>query len=387
MSRSGWSLAIEKFDYVKLALIENSADSNPVLKKILNSINTYLLKNQGAISDFNLVKDIVDRNCDAEDEEINTLLPIPLYLGLMGTMLGIIIGISFMAIDGFSQLTTTTIEALMGSVGIAMFASFFGLAFTTYSSGVFYKKAKSDIEGNKNNFFTFIQTELLPIISNSATNSIVNLQTNLLKFNEGFTNNVDKFDILLQDILGSFKGQMSIIEELKEIDVAKLARINIDVLKELRTSTIEFEKFNQYLGKVNEVVENATLLNETLKSDLGHIEDRKDVIQQAFVKINDTFESGINLLRESNDLRLKEVKHTTKKIQDSFEEYMKESANSLNTIVGENNKQISEHIMQNNEILKELKKQAELRSAINKITGTLSDQNNTLAEFRKVVES
>ena len=62
------------------------------LKDILNSVNGYLLRNKGAVSDFNLVKDIVDRNIDKVDDEISNHLPTPLYLGLMGTMLGIVGG-------------------------------------------------------------------------------------------------------------------------------------------------------------------------------------------------------------------------------------------------------------------------------------------------------
>ncbi len=396
---SGWVLAERILDYIEVTRIEIPTKANNILKKILNSINTYLLRNKGAITDFNLVKDIVERNCDAEDEEINTLLPIPLYLGLMGTMLGIIVGVGYMAIVGFDsflggaiEATTTDsktngIEVLMGSVGVAMIASFVGLAFTTFNSGVFYKKAKSDVESQKNDFYTFIQTELLPSISNSATNSILTLQNNLLKFNDGFTNNVDKFDNLLQDILSSFKSQMSIVEELKEIDVAKLARLNIDVLKELRTSTLEFEKFNHYLGRVNEVIDNATQLNTALKSDLDRIGDRKEAFEMAYVKINDSFESGIKLLKTSNDERLKELKHSAIIQQDAFEKYMNESSLTLQTIVDDKNATVVAHVKQNNDILVELQKQTELRSAIDRISGTLREQNNTLSKFTSVVES
>lgn len=46
------------------------------------------------------MKDVVERYCDAEEEEINIQQPIPLYLGLMGTMVGIIVGIGFIAVSG-----------------------------------------------------------------------------------------------------------------------------------------------------------------------------------------------------------------------------------------------------------------------------------------------
>ena len=82
---------------------KQGAISHPLLLRIINAINAYLLKNKGATGDFLLIKDIVERYCDTKREEIETQLPMPLYLGLMGTMLGIIIGIGYIAIvSGFS---------------------------------------------------------------------------------------------------------------------------------------------------------------------------------------------------------------------------------------------------------------------------------------------
>ena len=83
---------VEIDDTLQVTLIEIH-NNNKILIKIKESINTYLLRNKGAASDFHLIKDIVERNCDAAEDEVATELPMPLYLGLMGTMVGIIIGI------------------------------------------------------------------------------------------------------------------------------------------------------------------------------------------------------------------------------------------------------------------------------------------------------
>lgn len=110
----------------------NTLIDHPVLSQIIKSLNTYLVKNKGAVSDFMLVKDIVERNCDARQEEINVQIPMPLYLGLMGTVIGIIVGIGSIALGtgvnkGFSAFINNPSESiglLMGGVAIAMFASF-----------------------------------------------------------------------------------------------------------------------------------------------------------------------------------------------------------------------------------------------------------------------
>ena len=47
---------------INISLIDYKRYQNDTLNDILTSVNGYLLRNKGAVSDFNLVKDIVDRN-------------------------------------------------------------------------------------------------------------------------------------------------------------------------------------------------------------------------------------------------------------------------------------------------------------------------------------
>jgi hypothetical protein len=77
-----------------------TSHKNSILDVIIISLNKYLINNKGAVSDFHLMKDIVDRNCDAKEEEIHTQIPVPLYLGLVGTMAGILVGVGFLVFSG-----------------------------------------------------------------------------------------------------------------------------------------------------------------------------------------------------------------------------------------------------------------------------------------------
>jgi hypothetical protein len=180
----------------QITLLSTKSGQNGVFGRILDAINSYLLRNKGA-ADFHLIRDIVDRNSDAVDEEINTLIPIPLYMGLMGTMLGIILGLFF--IPNISNITSsdyevgdriiyqnqanrsvqayvieiapnnmlvvrskdgteaqvksaeilTGIDILLGGVKIAMISALIGLLLTVAASGIFYKGAKSETERKK----------------------------------------------------------------------------------------------------------------------------------------------------------------------------------------------------------------------------------------------
>lgn len=155
--------SIKVFKIVSADLDKNSSE----FRKILDSINNYLQKNKGAVSDFMLIKDIVERNCDSKEEEITIQTPIPLYIGLMGTMLGIIIGIGRIAImgGGFSAFIDNPQQAigeLMGGVAIAMLASLTEFCLLLFLLGnpkrrkISWKQIKMGfILGYKRNFFLF----------------------------------------------------------------------------------------------------------------------------------------------------------------------------------------------------------------------------------------
>jgi len=348
--------------FIEVTLIKSTGKSNVVFDKILNSVNTYLIRNKGAVSDFNLIKDVVERNTDAVDEEINTLLPIPLYLGLMGTMLGIVVGLFAMpsiSDENFEK----AIDILIGGVKIAMIASFTGLLLTVLLSGWKYKGAKTQAESLKNDFFTWIQTHLLPVLSQNTTSSIYSLQANLLQFNDTFSTNVVSFNSVLGKILESFDSQVNLMHELKEVDVAQLAKINVTVLKELRTSTKEFEKFNTYLHQVNSFVDNAQKLNfqignqlerthsielvaeaigtnitankeiiSILQSDLYEVSTRKQFVSDAVIDVDKSITKSLEKLKEHIDAQIASIRDITIKEESFLENLLGNDRGNLNEL-------------------------------------------------------
>lgn len=347
--------------YIEVTLIQ-SVQSNTVLDKILGSVNTYLLRNKGAVSDFNLIKDVVERNTDAVDEEINALLPIPLYLGLMGTMMGIVIGLFSMpsiSDDNFEG----AIDMLIGGVKVAMIASFIGLLFTVILSGYKYKGAKLQAEGFKNEFFTWIQTQLLPVLSQNISSSIYSLQANLLKFNDTFSVNVGSFNGVMNKILHSFDSQVNLMNELKEVDVAQLAALNVNVLQELRVSTKEFSRFTQFLDQLNAFVANADKLNYTisnqlertisiediarsmngqlesnkslmrvLQMEMGQFNDRKQMMSDAVINVDNAFSKNLDELERHIDAQIESIKSITIKEEELLEKFLKEDRGNLNEL-------------------------------------------------------
>ena len=353
---------MEQEKYIEVTLIKSDEASNAIVQKILHSINTYLLKNKGAVSDFNLIKDIVDRNTDAIDEEINNLIPIPLYLGLVGTMMGIVIGLFMMPSISDANFESA-IDILIGGVKIAMIASFVGLLLTIILSGWKYKGAKTQAESLKNDFYTWIQTNLLPVLSQNISSSIYSLQANLLKFNDTFSLNVSSFNGLMNRILYTFDSQVELMNELKQVDVAQLAKLNVNVLQELRVSTKEFEKFNIFLNQLNAFVDNAQKLNyninsqldrtysiekiadtigsnievnknmiDVLKSELNEMGQRKQFVQDAVIDVDDSIKKMLGDLRFHIESQVKAIKEITIKEEDLLEKLLKEDRGNLNEL-------------------------------------------------------
>lgn len=264
-------------DKVRVHLISlNENVKNPLIIKIVDTINSYLLRNKGAVSDFNLIKDIVERNCDAVDEEINQQLPVPIYLGLMGTILGIILGLWSINFDPQNFMESVT--DLIGSVKLAMGCSFMGLLLTTILSAWFYRGAKARLEAQKNELYTFIQIELLPQLSQDANSTILTMQAHLEKFNEGFSENVAGFDGIMTRILQVFDSQVQLNEQLKDMDISQVASLNKNTLAELRKSITEFEKFNQYLNLMNSFVQKTAKVTDTVNEQLRRTDDIKGIV-------------------------------------------------------------------------------------------------------------
>ena len=264
-------------DKVRVHLISlNENVKNPLIIKIVDTINSYLLRNKGAVSDFNLIKDIVERNCDAVDEEINQQLPVPIYLGLMGTILGIILGLWSINFDPQNFMESVT--DLIGSVKLAMGCSFMGLLLTTILSAWFYRGAKARLEAQKNELYTFIQIELLPQLSQDANSTILTMQAHLEKFNEGFSENVAGFDGIMTRILQVFDSQVQLNEQLKDMDISQVASLNKNTLAELRKSMTEFEKFNQYLNLMNSFVQKTAKVTDTVNEQLRRTDDIKGIV-------------------------------------------------------------------------------------------------------------
>ena len=368
-------------DFVNVSQIKVTV-KNPILDEICNALNMYLQKNKGAASDFHLMKDVVERYCDAEEEEISVQQPIPLYLGLMGTMVGIIVGIGFIAVSGGLSSTSLmdNITSLMTCVAIAMAASLVGIFCTTLISWN-SKSATTKVEADKNRFYSWLQTELLPVLSGNAVNALYLLQQNLTTFNQTFQSNIAGLDKALAKVVESSKEQTELISLIKDIDIKRVAQANITVLKELKECTGEIEVFNRYLHNVSEYL---TAVNE-LNGNINEHLNRTHAIEQ----MGEFFEREINQVQAREQYInqvVANVDNVLRRTVESLEESTRERITTLrNNSVSEFDALLQHYAQQKTEFERQLQEQREEFAARSEETITLMKEIKNLAEVKSVM--
>lgn len=323
---------------------------NSILNVIVESINNYLSNNKGNVSDFHLMKDIVDRNCDSVEEEINAQIPVPLYLGLMGTMIGILVGIGYLWFSGdLNALLNSSsdnsgakgVEALLGGVALAMVSSILGILLTT-SGSMKAKTAKAKIERNKHVFLSWIQANLLPTLSNDAAKSIERMSQNLVAFNKTFSDNTEDLRQTLSQVNQATIMQKQLLDAVARINDKKLAVQNMELYNALQQSTGEIEKLTQFLHDSTDYLNAVRALNEKLdkndqrakavenmlhyfEQETAQIEQRKLAVSKAVGEVDDKLEEQLRKLGDHASANVDNFYKALGKQQDALQSKLNET--------------------------------------------------------------
>jgi hypothetical protein len=323
-------------------------DGNGIFDDIKNSINKYLGSMAGSVIDFQLLKDAVDRHCETVEDDINTQTPVPLYLGLAGTMAGVILGLGALlmtgAIGGLLSGTSGVgigsaadgINELLSGVALAMVASICGIVFTTLNS-LLFKRCKLEEESGKNTFIAWMQSKLLPELP-SDTSAVMNkLVKNLNRFNNQFTQNISVLSQTFDDVNKSYQTQAEIIKTVQKMDVLQMAQANVKVLKQLQECTDKLELFNEYIDKIDEFnyqfsqqaetqdifKDISTFFNRYKSSISSLIGDTDDNLKTAMRSLNDNSAEQVAELKNRLTEQSEQFKIILNEERDSFLEFSK----------------------------------------------------------------
>jgi biopolymer transport protein ExbB/TolQ len=386
---------------IKVSQIKINTD-NSTLEEIIKALNMYLQKNKGAASDFYLMKDVVERYCDAEEEEINIQQPIPLYLGLMGTMVGIIVGIGFIAMAGglSSDSLMSNITSLMTCVAIAMASSLVGILCTTLISWR-SKSATSKVEADKNRFYSWLQTELLPLLSGNAVNTLYLLQQNLATFNRTFESNIEGLDFALSKISDSSKEQIELISLIKDIDIKRVAQANVTVLKELKECTNEISFFNKYLHSVSDYLTRVNELNTNVNEHLNRtaaiermgvffereieqVSTRERYINEVVANVDNTLRKSFEAIAESTANSVSELRNNSIAEFDALLKHYENQKNEFSRMLQEQNEDMIKRNEDLTEFIREIRSLADIKNTMSDLVESTKKQTSIL---EKIVDS
>ena len=278
----------------------------------IESINKYLRKNEGA-ADFTIIKSIVERNIETKESAVISNITLPLYIGLMGTFIGIILGLLKIGFGG--GVTENNINSFIGGVVIAMVASFFGLLLTVINNAKNYKEAKRNCDERKNNFYNFLQVELLPHLGSSLVDALDRMKNNINDFNYKFENNIQLFDNkfssniislknsveLLSENIGAVvdnsKTQKEFLVELRKIGYNRMAEANTKVFTLLKETGPTFIKFIEKQKELNISVEHAISFANTIENIFDRVKNFEESINNLGENINSSQYLGNEVLK------------------------------------------------------------------------------------------
>ena len=239
------------------------------LNKIIAEINHYITKTKGT-TDFSVIQNKVERNLTMRYDQTAAKLSFPTNIGLMGTFFGVFLGILMFVFgfDGVEELRDVAIRNLLIGVLISMATSFFGLLFTTYNtSGV--GEAQKMVEEDKNEFYDFIQTELMPSLDVSLVAAISKLHETVDKFEPAFDGVIfrfqNTFDRCTRAFGESFETNVKTVSNAVRVMGDNMDKINENIaLQKSVLSTFKSEEVVRGLEKYVEAADHFVGITQSL---------------------------------------------------------------------------------------------------------------------------
>ena len=239
----------KKRNYEVLGNDENSqlnpdvAIKDSHLYDLINELNEYTRRNHGT-ADFSVIQNKTDRKIKVLYDEASSRIAFPTYIGLMGTFLGVFIGLSFFSYGLNSStegITDATIGNLISGVLVSMSTSFIGLLLTTITNG-FAAETQRVVGADKNDFYEFVQNELMPTLGVSMVVALNKLHHTINLFEPSFNRVIDRFqstfDNCTQRFGNAFEQNVVVVSEAVRVMGENMDKINdnVDLQEKLLTT-------------------------------------------------------------------------------------------------------------------------------------------------------
>ena len=376
-----------------------SGKGNKVFDAIVHSINKYLGSSSGSVIDYGVLKDAIDRHCDTVENDIAVQTPIPLYCGLAGTMAGVdlldsqailtLMGSGSVNISNASEIAANGINDLLLGVAWAMAASICGIVLTTLNS-VLFKRCKLEEESGKNSFLAWMQSKLLPELPSDTSEALGKLVKNLNKFNTTFADNTNNLGKALAQVNESYAIQAEVIKTVHDMDVMKMAKVNINVLQELKECTSKLEDFNLYLDKIKGYTDAIHRFESMFKSEaerlhiLEEIRDffnrHKGEIAKDIGDADIALRDSLKTIKESTAANMTELNAKFVEQSEIFKSIIKEEQDTFKRISNEITTQFETQLKQMPLLKQQLEGISAIPEHLNILIEKIEESNKTLAQ-------
>lgn len=236
--------------------VVSSSNDNEITQRIIRVLNSYLINNFGAIVNFSIIKDILEREVDLEDTEISNSMSTPLYLGLAATMFGVIMGLFAMPDISEAEEVMKGVGPLINGVKIAMFASLTGLLCTTFLSSFIYKLARTKVNRGLNSQISYFQNKLLPVLIKAEDTGVSGLKSSLDKFGRETTKILEDLHGAVDKTSRTLTSQLQVISKVENLNFTKVSKVNLELFDRLESNMSALNSFSQYLNQMDKVAEN-----------------------------------------------------------------------------------------------------------------------------------
>jgi hypothetical protein len=242
--------------------------ATPDFALIEHDTNAYLLKNKGT-ADFDILQSIAERRANALDAEVQGNTSAPLYIGLMGTFLGAILGLAGL-LAGSGKFDEVGIQGFLRGVTVAMIGSLCGLGLTLWGNAL-YKNAHRQAEQRRNDYYTFLQVELLPILHSDMAGSLGSLKAVLDAFNQEFLSKIYEFGPIVRALNENISTQKDFLEQLQKVGYTQMADASIRVFDKVAQSAHHFENFLAYQQELNAMLQSGGEVASKITALLGRL--------------------------------------------------------------------------------------------------------------------
>lgn len=248
------------------------------LNTLIEEINVYLYKTKGT-SDYEFIRNKVERKLNMRYDQSTVHLSFPTYLGLMGTFAGVFMGI-LMFLVGFDagNISDDSIKNLLVGVLVSMSTSLVGLLLTTINNGK-AGSARKKIEDDKNEFYDFIQTEVTKTASASLVSAISKLHDTVDKFEPAFSTVIDGFKAAFKECTDAFgqdfKEKVAAVTSAVGVMGENMDKINANI--ELQQKVLDTLKSGEFVRGMDKYIEASKHFTNIVKS-LDQFEETRSIM-------------------------------------------------------------------------------------------------------------